>query len=112
MAGMLIAKGAARPWATARSTGGCKKGSSEHLFLVSGAIRRGSKGTRCAASAPIAQRDRYLEEVSHARSTSDAGFDTAGKGGTAREVDYAKRTHQSLKIEGFGGFTPHQTCTI
>ena len=28
------------------------------------------------------------------------------KGGNAREVDYADRTHQSLKIEGFGGFAP------
>src|SRR6185436_2349775 len=25
---------------------------------------------------------------------------------SAREVDYADRTHQTLKIEGFGGFAP------
>ena len=27
-----------------------------------------------------------------------------GERESAREVDYAERTHQSLKIEGFGGF--------
>ena len=29
-----------------------------------------------------------------------------GETESAREVDYSKRTHQTLKIEGFGGFAP------
>ena len=30
------------------------------------------------------------------------------EGGGARQVEYSDRTHQSLKIDGFGGFAPHQ----
>ena len=62
-------------------------------------------GLRVPAKTRIARREHaHLDPA--LRGYAQRPASDKARGETAREVDYAKRTHQSLKIEGFGGFAP------
>ena len=51
-----------------------------------------------------------LRKVPLARRKSNQSF--AGERRGSREVEYTDRTHQTLKIEGFGGFDPSATTHL